>query len=430
LQDLTRGIRRWDVAGVVVNAVIGASIFGLPSTIFGMLGAYSIFAFIGCGISAAVLVFCFAEVASRYSETGGPYLYARDSFGPVTGFTVGWLVWVARVTSFAANSNLLLDYLGFFFPGFTHGALRIAVLSTVVLALGALNLAGVRSVAKASNLLAVGKLVPLLIFIGLGIVFLDPHRYSFSNPPAFQAFPQAMLLLIYAFTGFEMAVIPAGETSNPQRNIPAMLIVSMAALAVLYILIQVVCIGTLPGLALSTRPLADAASHFLGLPGVLLMTVGIVISLIGNLNILIMSASRVIFAIAEQNELPPVLAFVDRRRTPVYAIAGTLAVMLALTLSGTFIYLLTLSSVARLLTYIVTCASLPVLRRRAGAAAAAFRIPGGIALACIGIIICLWLLSATSLRAARDSIIAAAIGLLLYAATTVSGARLTGPEKQ
>jgi amino acid transporter len=245
-----------------------------------------------------------------------------------------------------------------------------------------------------------------------------------------------MLLLIYAFTGFEMAVIPAGETRNPRRNIPAMLIVSMAALAVLYVLIQVVSIGTMPGLALSTRPLADAARHFLGLPGVLLMTVGIVISLVGNLNILIMSASRVMFAIAEQNELPPVLALVDRRKTPVYAIAGTLAVMLALTLSGTFIYLLTLSSVARLVTYIVTCASLPVLRRRADFAVAAFRIPGGVGLPCAGIAFCLWLLSATSLRAAVDSMLAAGIGLALYAATSLlrsrgtSGARSTGPEKQ
>ena len=197
-----------------------------------------------------------------------------------------------------------------------------------------------------------------------------------------------------------------------------MLVVAMATVVTVYVLIQIVCIGTLPNLAISRRPLADAADRFLGEPGVLLMMLGIVISLIGNLNTNLLSASRVIFAMAERRDLPPQLAFIDeRRRTPVYAVAGTVAVILGLALSGTFIYLLTLSSLAKLVTYIATCASLLVFQKRSGMPTAAFVLSGGTMLACVGIVICVWLLAATSLRAGRDTIIAVLLGLALYAAT-------------
>ena len=408
-------MRRWDLVSVVLNGVIGAGIFGLPSKVFGLTGSYSLLAFGICALCVAIIVMNFCEVASRYSGSGGPYLYARETYGPAVGFAVGWLVWIARITSFGANCNLLPDYLDLFFPGAGSGVARVLIIIGVVTALAVVNLTGVRLVADTSNALAVGKLLPLAAFIVVGLCFLDPSRFTFTPAPVYRSFSQSVLLLVYAFTGFEMAVIPAGETQNPQRNLPAALMAGMAIVVIFYILIQVVCIGTLASLAASHRPLADAALQFSGTWGATLITAGMMISLAGNLNILILAASRVVFAMAECGELPAGLAVIHpRHRTPVASILLTTVVMLVLTLSGTFIYLLTLSTLSRLVTYFVTCTAVPVLRRRATAPPAAFLMPAGIVVAAAGMALALWLLSTSTLREARDTAAAAVVGVSIY----------------
>ncbi len=401
----------------MLNAVIGAGIFGLPSKVFSLSGDYSLLAFVVCAVCAATIVLSFAEVASRYSGTGGPYLYARDTYGPLTGFTVGWLVWIARVTSFAANCSLLPEYLDFFFPGAGSGIPRAAIVTAVVGLLTAVNLRGVSLMAKASNVFAVGKLLPLAIFVIAGLFYLDRSHFTFSALPSYGSFSQSVLLLVYAFTGFEMAVIPAGEIRNPERNIPMGLLTGMAVVVTFYVMIQLVCIGTLPGpeLAASHRPLADAVGRFMGNGGALMITAGIVISLAGNLNVTILAASRILFAMAEGDELPRFFGHTHARyRTPTFAILSTIGIMLALTLSGQFIYLVTLSTIARLVGYLVTCSAVPVLRRRAAAPRAAFLVPGGAIISIFGVCIAVWLLSSITGREARDALIAVALGLLLY----------------
>ena len=425
---LARSLRRWDLVAVVLNGVIGAGIFGLPSKVFSLSGDYSIVAFAVCAVCVSIIVLSFAEVASRYAGSGGPYLYAHETFGSTVGFTVGWLVWMARVTSFAANCNLLPAYLDLFFPGASSGLARVCIITAVVAALAVVNVTGVRLVADTSNAFAIGKLLPLAVFIVAGLFFLNPASFSFAAVPAYRPFSQSVLLLVYAFTGFEMAVIPAGETRNPQRNLPAALLMGMAVVVAFYVMIQVVCIGTLPGLATSTRPLGDAAARFLGTWGAATITIGIVISLAGNLNVLILSASRVVFAMAENDELPGRLAVIHPRfRTPAASVLATIGIMLALTLSGTFIYLLTLSTISRLFTYFVTCAAVPVLRRRPAAPAAAFLAPAGVAIACAGMALILWLFSNSNLRDARDTSIAAAAGLVIYWLHRTMGAKRRRP---
>ena len=202
-------MRRWDLVSVVLNGVIGAGIFGLPSKVYGLAGDYSLLAFGICALCVAIIVLNFCEVASRYSGSGGPYLYARETYGPAVGFAVGWLLWIARITSFAANCNLLPDYLDLFFPGAASGAPRVFIITGVVIALAVVNLIGVRLVADTSNALAIGKLLPLAVFIVAGLFFLDPSRFTFAPSPGYRSFSQSVLLLVYAFTGFEMAVIPA-----------------------------------------------------------------------------------------------------------------------------------------------------------------------------------------------------------------------------
>ena len=245
-EGLIRGIRRWDLLAIAINGIIGAGIFGLPSDVYGRIGSYSLIAFAACALVVTLIIICFAEVGSRFNDTGGPYLYAREAFGSTVGFEVGWLIWLARLTAFAANCNLLVSYLGFFWSGATDSIARAAIITLVVLALASLNMVGVRETAIVSNVFTIGKLVPLIIFIGAGLFFINPQNYSFIGQPEYTPFSQSVLKLIYAFTGFEMAAIPAGETRDPRRHLPFALLIAMGVVAVIYILIQVVCIGTFP----------------------------------------------------------------------------------------------------------------------------------------------------------------------------------------
>src|SRR5689334_15295806 len=215
---LLRSMRRWDLVGVVINGVIGAGIFALPSRAFELAGPYSIFAFLLCAFCISLIVLCFAEVASRFEGTGGPLLYASAAYGPTAGFLVGWLVFVARITSFSANCALLSTYLGLFFPVLDAGFGRQALLTAVVIGLAGMNIAGVRVAANASNALVVGKLVPLAIFVVVGLFYIVPARFTGAPPPEYRPFAQAVLVLVYAFTGFEMATIPAGEARKPGRD--------------------------------------------------------------------------------------------------------------------------------------------------------------------------------------------------------------------
>jgi amino acid transporter len=256
------------------------------------------------------------------------------------------------------------------------------------------------------------------LFIGAGLFFLDPGNFSPAPAPAFSSFSKSTLLLVYAFTGFEMAIIPAGEARDPQRNLPFAILTSIALVTVVYILIQVVCVGTLPGLAASDRPLADASERFLGVVGATVITAGVAISIIGNLVVVLLAASRLPFAMAADHKLPRVFAAThDRFRTPHVAIIATAAVMLALALSGTFTSILPVSVIARLLAYIVTCAALITLRRRDEREMrfkAQFKAPAGVAVSIAALGLSAWLLAQGSASEARNSAVAAAAGLLIY----------------
>lgn len=412
---LIRGIRRWDLVAVAINGIIGAGIFGLPSQVFKQTGAYSIIAFAACALVVTLIVLCFAEVGSRYSETGGPYLYAREAFGSVAGFEVGWLIWIARITAFAANCNLMVSYLGFFWPGASLPIWRAVIIITVVLLLTTVNIIGVRDAAIVSNIFTIGKLLPILLFVGVGIFFITPERFSFTEQPDYSQFSSSVLVLIYAFTGFEMAVIPAGEVRDPQKNLPIALLIAMGVVTLLYILIQAVSVGTLPELASSERPIADASRAFMGTTGAAVITAGALVSITGNLTVLILAGSRLPFAMAERRELPQIISATHKRfHTPHIAIIITSAVMLALALSGTFIYALTISTIARLLAYAATCAALPLFRRRSDAPQAMFKIPFGTLIAFISLALAGWLLSNCTIEQARDSLIAVIAGLLIY----------------
>ena len=414
-EGLVRGIRRWDLVAIAINGIIGAGIFGLPSRVYSLIGTYSLIAFVACALVVTLIILCFAEVGSRFEETGGPYLYAREAYQPAVAFEIGWLIWLARVTAFAANCNLLISYLSFFWTGATIPVWRASLIVLIVAVLAIINLLGIRQAAIVSNAFTIGKLVPLIIFIAAGLFFLNPQAFEFGPAPAPGSFSQSVLLLVYAFTGFEMATIPAGEVRDPQRNLPRALIIAIAVVALVYILVQIVCVGTLPGLAHSQKPLADAGTQFLGTAGGAIVSAGAVISITGNLNILILSGSRLPFAMAEQQQLPRIIGSIHKRFfTPYIAILITAGLMLFLTLQSSFLQALTISTIARLVTYGATCLALPLFRRRSDTPPAVFRLPGGTVIALLSLLLIAWLLGHSTLGEAQATAVAAGVGLLIY----------------
>jgi len=415
-EKLVRGVSRWDLLAITINLIIGAGIFGLPGAVTKAIGGYSLIAFVVCALIVAVIVLCFAEVSSRFTATGGMYLYAREAFGSVVGFEVGWLYWIVRVTTFAANCNLLLNYLGFFVPSANEGWLRVLLIGLVVLILTTVNFLGIRQSAILTNVFTVGKIVPLIIFAAVGLFFIQPENFTFTPTPEAGSFSSAVLLLIYAYVGFEAAAIPAGETRDPQRSVPFALLSALAIVAVLYILIQIVCIGTLPELAESKRPLADAAAKFMGSFGAAFITVGALVSIFGNLNGGFLTASRVPFAMAEQGELPAVLGRThEKYKTPFVSLFLTAAVMLVLTVQSSFLTALTISTITRLIVYATTCAALPVFRRRTNAPKAEFLVPLGIGASVLSLILTVWLLTQVDfMREGLAILIISAVGLVLY----------------
>jgi basic amino acid/polyamine antiporter, APA family len=422
-EKLVRGISRWDLTAIAINTVIGTGIFLLPARVTGLIGNFSLLAFVACALIVGLIVVCFAEVSSRFDATGGMYLYAREAFGSAVGFEVGWLYWVVRVTTFATNCNALLIYLAYFYPNVNEGIWRYLVVSAVVLLISIVNFLGVRQSTLMTNIFTVGKLVPLFVFALVGLFFISPANFTFGETPPVGKFSEAVLVLIYAFVGFEAAVIPAGETRDPQKAVPFALLLALAFCALLFIIIQVVAIGTLPGLADSKTPLADAAGNFMGSSGAAFIAIGALVSILGNLNGGYLAASRIPFAMSEQKELPEVLAKTHARfKTPYVSILLTSLVIFVFTIQTSFISALTIATITRLLVYAATCASLPVFRARKDAPPAGFIAPLGIVAAVLSLLLIVWLLYNVNYKnEGLVMLIMVAVGLVIYFASRLFG---------
>jgi amino acid transporter len=414
--ELRRDIRKWDLVALVLNCIIGAGIFGLPARAFALAGVYSLLAYVVCAVPILLIVMCFAEVSGRFKETGGLYLYARDAFGPFIGFEIGWLSWLTRVTGLAGLCNLFVDYLAYFIPVAGTGAARAVVITVILAVLAAANIAGVRLASTVGNIFTIGKLIPLLVLIVVGLRFINTDNYSNGVIPTYSSFSSAVLILVFAFSGFEMASIPAGEAKDPRRHLPFALLVGTAIVVLLYVTLQAICIGTVQNLATSQRPLADAGAYVLGPRGSAFISLGALISVAGTMNAIMLAGSRLLYAMSEQGQLPKIASATHARfRTPHVAILISAAVILALALTGTFISLVTLSTVIRLLTYASTCAAVQVLRRRDGAVGY-FVMPAGKVISTASLLLIAWLFSSSAWSEALQTLIAAVIGVVLYAA--------------
>jgi APA family basic amino acid/polyamine antiporter len=406
--NLVRAIGRWSLTALMVNFTIGAGIFGLPSAAAGLLGSQSPIAYLIAAAGIGVIAACVAEVASRFGQAGGPYLYAKVSFGRFLGLQTGWLLWLTRVSSAAAVANVFVDYMPGFWPQAKEPINRFVILTVLIGGLALVNIRGVVAGTRVSNFFTIAKLLPLLIFVAGGLVFIRVHGRAVplvaeSHPVG--AWLNAVLLIIYAFTGFEAALIPAGELKNPSRDIPRAILVSLPLVAVVYFLVQTVVVRMLPNSAQTDHPLSAAAYVFGGTAMATVVSVGALSSSFGSLAANMISNPRLTFALAEQGDFPHWFGVIHRRyQTPYVSIVAFALLLWTLALLGTFRWNATLSALSRLFAYGITCAALPRLRKtlpgRKG-----FYLPGGIVFATLGLLFALVLVS----RMGRVELIALAL---------------------
>jgi basic amino acid/polyamine antiporter, APA family len=367
----------------MVNAIIGSGIFGLPSIVTQMLGRFGPWAYLIAAAGIGLVAACFAEVSSQFSEAGGPYLYARVAYGQFAGIQIAWLAWLVRVTSGGANANIFIQYLGGFWPSAQWRLGRGLVLLVLIGGLATINIAGVKAGANVSNFLAAAKLLPLVIFIVAGLILSHhastiPPIAAASVVPGIKQWLSTVLLIIFALSGFEAALIPMGEARDVRHDAPFAIFSSLVVCAGIYMLIQVVVLRTLGLNPSGDRPLAQAAHVFLGHGGAVLMQVGALISVYGNLSAMMLNVPRLTYALAERGDFPSIFGAVSRKfRTPYFSIATFALIMFGLALLGTFQGNAVLSAVARLVTYGVVCTCLVTLRHKQPQINA-FRLPAGV----------------------------------------------------
>ncbi len=413
---LKREIKRWDLVLLVINCFIGAGIFGLPSKIFSLAGIYSLAAIFICALLILTIILNIAEVASQFKKTGGPYLYTLKAFGNFPGYIIGWLTLISRIAAYAALINLLVDYLSYIDEHFNDQSVRSITIIIITAVILLVNYLGVKNSSRLNNLLGILKLIPLTVFVFVGFFFIDFELLDFDQSvPSFKDFSSAILILVFAFTGFEMALINTGEMANPAKDIPFALIFSTLFVAVFYILIQVVSVGIFPNLASSNRPIADAADFIFGLTGGIFITIGAIISIGGTLNANILAGSRLPFAFSEENQFPKIFSKTNTKTSIPYISLITYSVVTILvSVTGTFIYALTISVISKVMVFAVISAALIKLRKVKKPKKKVFKLRFGYLSAILGIIICVWLLSVSKLSDFKDVLIISIVGLIIY----------------
>jgi APA family basic amino acid/polyamine antiporter len=388
---LIRAMGRWTLTALVINSIIGSGIFGLPSVVAGYVGRQSPLAYLIAAAGIGLIIACFAEVASQFGSAGGPYLYAREAFGRFIGIEIAWLLWLVRLTAAAAGANLFTNYLAEFWPGVQEPVTRLSVLAALMGFIAAVNIRGVKSGAAASNIFTVAKLAPLILFVIAGAVFLSrahpaiPGELQSSASIPIRNWLEAVLVLMFAYGGFEGAVIPMAEAKDPRRDAPFALFAALVTVTLLFCAIQYVVVAVLPGAAVTDRPLAAAARQFAGTPGAALISAGALVSVCGYLAAQMLHTPRLAFALGENGDFPLCFARIHSRyKTPHISIFVFTGIVWCLAAAGNFKWNVILSSVGRLLIYGITCAALPALRRKYPGARA-YRLPAGNWIAALGV---------------------------------------------
>ena len=415
----------FDCVGIGINGIIGTGIFLLPARVFRDAGALSWAAWLAIGAVCLLVGLCFCETSGRSERNGGPYLYARDAFGRWVGVGVGWMALASNFFAYGAVARAFGRNLSFLVPPLNRAGPQIALAIAVIGGLAALNYRGIRPGALTSDVFSGAKLIPILLFVGLGLLFVDWHRLALPAPAGkstVEALKLGGFAALFACTGFEYVPVAAGETENPRRNIPLALIFALLGSMLLYVLVQIVFMGTHPDPGAADKPLAEAAAAFAGPWAGGFVAVGSVISSFGYLTAVALVTPRYLSALSENGELPPLFARTHPRfGTPSVAIGLSALVCAGLAVFADFDRLADLNNAAVFAQYVPTCLAVPMLRRTKGASA--FHLPLGPTIPVLATLGCILFLNGIKRADAVFSVATLAVGLVLHAVWRVFGRR-------
>ncbi len=414
---LRRDIGFFGASFLVLNAMIGAGIFALPGKVAVNAGLLSPWLFLIVGVLFLSVVLTFAELASYYEKTGGPVIYATEAFGPLAGFSTGWVIYLARMTAFAANANVMAIYLGSLSEFFASDIARGTIISVVTIGLTWANLLGVKDGVRTMGVFTFLKVTPLFLLVLMGLQHVTGSTLIPAAPFFVEELGSTTLLMIYAYVGFETVAVTAGETSQPRSTLPKALVGTVIGTGMLYFLIVLVFISVISADQYANATLIDVGRALAGPVGAFAITLAAVFSIGGNLAGSMIAAPRLIFSLAENRLLPQWFGHVHAKyATPdrCILIMGGMALVLALT--GSFVKLAIASSVARLLGYIICIASLPAIRRNASdeVRKKAYRLKGGYSIPIIALAICIWLLMQSKTESWIAVSMLIAIGMFFY----------------
>jgi amino acid transporter len=428
-EKLIRAVGLFGLVLFCINAVVGSGVYLLPSESYKFLGPFSLWAPLLFAIPVFILVLNFAEAASHFTKPGGAYQYARTAFGDFIGFETGWMNTIARVTSLASLANGFVLMLRRIVPEAGEPTNRaILIVASLVLS-GVIHALGIKFGARTIYFFTWGKTIPLLIFITVALIAFrhNPIPASFDLPGLEVSWSQAILLLLFAYAGFENLGIPAGEYKNPRRDLPFALLLGILAIALIYSLSQLAAMSALPDLSATDTPIADAAAVLMGEFGAMLVTIGGVISILGTNLGTTLEGSRMIYSLTYDRKPYRGIGYIHPRfRTPIVAIVLLVAIAIPVALAGSFAKLAVISAIARLTTYLFTCAAVPKLRK----ISEGFRAPGGLLVPILGVLIATALFVSVFIDPSRDarelawkSVVALAVGAILWSISWAASRR-------
>lgn len=382
-----------DLVCLGINGVIGSGIFLLPGLIAKNSGALAPLLFFICGVFCFCIALCFAEVGSTFTRTGGAYVYASEAFGPFAGFLVGWQIWIASIIGWASVATGLLYALNHFYPGVVSSLWGKIVIVQVIIILSVLNYLGAKAGANVSNFFTFAKMIPLTLFLFMGISHVNFTAFTSTTFPGWQLLFVAFLKVIYVYTGFEELPLPASEVKEPQKSIPRAIFIVLTTVTLFYVAIQFIAQSGCPGIANAKSPLAFAAESFIGKSGGILLGIGAIISMAGVNSGIAITAPRSLYALARDRFLPDLLAKLHPKfHTPYIAIIINTSIVLFLTVKGSFDVLVNMVALASILQYIPTCLAVIYLRIKRPNMERGYKVPGGLIIPIIGVAVCILLI--------------------------------------
>lgn len=412
---LRREISRIGVATIAMNGVVGSGIFALPAVAIAQAGYFSPWVFVLCGLLILSVALTLARAASFFEITGGPIVYTTHAFGRYVGFQTGLLIYVSRVAAIAASANLIVSYAAALWTPLGSGAPKMAAIVGYISIATILNAIGIRAGMAAVYVISVLKLAPLILLILVGLPSVEWGLMDGAGMPEDESLGQTMLVLMYAFIGFEFSLIAAGETRNARRDIPKALITTVLAISLCYALIQLVVMSVGPDLGGSDAPLVETAKRLMGPTGALILGLGVVFSIGGGNLTSLLTAPRLTFALSRDGSLPAWLGRVNERsRTPVNSIVFCGIFSMGMAVSQGFVWLVTLSTFVRLLSYALCIASLPKIEKTIPAEQGQFKLPGGLIIPAIGFLLTIWLISHSTLENFVIAGLIISIGTLIF----------------